>query len=89
LDEIATDLSLPMVADGALDPPIVDGDTSRPLDRHAADEVAFVARHLETVGDAQVMSCTGDWSWPTINLPSVRRAGRSEEPDIVRRASRR
>ena len=89
LDEIATDLRLPMVADGALDPPTVDGDTSRPLDRHAADEVAFVARHLETVGDAQVMSCTGDWSWPTINLPSVRRAGRSEEPDIVRRASRR
>ena len=87
--ELFTHLALSTSIDGALDPPIVDGDTDRPLDRLAADEVAYVARHLETIDGAVVLSCTGEWCWSTINLPSVRRADRREERDFVRRAAHR
>ena len=82
-------LAVPLAVDGALDPPAVDGDTARPLDRFAADEVAYVARHLETVDGAEVVSCSDTWCWPAINLPSVRRPDRSEESGSVRRARTR
>lgn len=87
--ELFGHLSPPLALDRALDPPHVDHDLTRPLDRHSADEVVYVARHLETTDGLEVIHCTGTWSWPTVNLPNVRRVDRSEERDVVRRVARR
>jgi hypothetical protein len=68
-------------------------DERLPLDRFAADEVGYVARHLDTVSDGTndvvVELCSGEWSWPSVNLPSVRRVDRyAESFDDLRAANR-
>lgn len=75
--ELFTHVQVPLGLDEALQPPVV-GDVERPLDRDAADEVMCIARHLETSADGEVVECTGTWTYPAINLPSVRRVDRSE-----------
>lgn len=44
--------------------------------RHIADELNCIARHLESADDCEVLECDGEWSWPTINLPTLHRPDR-------------
>ena len=69
---------VPLDLDDALRPPAIT-DGQLPLDRFAADEVVHVARHLDSVTDAVVESCSTEWSWPAVNLPNVRRVDRYAE----------
>jgi DNA polymerase-3 subunit epsilon len=87
--ELFGHFQVPLDLDDALRPPEI-VDDHLPLDRFAADEVMYVARHLDTVTDGAtdtvVLSCSGEWSWPTVNLPSVRRVDRYAESIDDRRA---
>jgi hypothetical protein len=49
----------------------------------------YVARHFETASDAVVDACSGDWSWPSVNLPSVHRVDRFAGSTDDRRAANR
>ena len=86
--ELFSHFHVPLELDDALRPPEI-VDERLPLDRFAADEVVYVARHLDTTPDAVVESCHGEWSWPAVNLPSVRRVDRfAGSLDDLRVASR-
>lgn len=86
--QLFTHVHVPLDLDDALCPPEIT-DPGLPLDRHAADEVMFMARHLDTVTGAVIDTCHGEWSWPAVRLPSVHRVDRSPESFDDLRVARR
>lgn len=56
-----------------------------PLPRHLADEVWCIARHLDSSSECSVLSSSGQWAMPSINLPTLRRPGRpsTREHDLL------
>jgi len=55
-----------------------------PLPRHAADEVLCLARAIEKASfHARLLWCSGEWTWPTTQVPRVTRLQSSDAPSIT------